>query len=218
MRPRLIAFDYDGTLAEDGVIRPATLAALADAKAAGLRLAIVTGRPHDELVSLCPDLDLFDLVVDENGAVLYFPATGEVADLGPAPPPEFIAELARREVRFGLGRIVVRTWRPHLEAAHEAIRALDLALDVIPNKYAVMIVPRGTDKGTGLEAGLVRLGVAPAETMAVGDDENDRAVFRVAGGRVAVANAVEALKAEADRVTRRPCGEGVVELLREHLL
>jgi hydroxymethylpyrimidine pyrophosphatase-like HAD family hydrolase len=36
--------------------------------------------------------------------------------------------------------------------------------------------------------------------------------------RVAVANAVESLKAEADRVMRRPCGEGVVELVREHLL
>ncbi len=218
MRPRLIAFDFDGTLAEDGVIRPATLAALADAKRAGFRLAIVTGRPHDELVSLCPDLGLFDLVVDENGSVLYFPATGEVQDLGPAPPPRFAAELARREVRFGLGRVVVRTWRPHLEAAHEAIRALDLALDVIPNRYAVMIVPRGTDKGTGLEAGLRRLGVEPAETMAVGDDENDRAVFRVAGMRVAVANAVESLKAEADRILRAPSGEGVVELVREHLL
>jgi len=218
MRPRLIAFDYDGTLAEDGIIRPATVAALADAKRAGFRLAIVTGRPHDELLALCPDLGLFDLVVDENGAVLYFPATGAVEDLGPAPPPQFAAELARREVRFSLGRVVVRTWRPHLEAAHEAIRALDLALDVIPNKYAVMIVPRGTDKGTGLEAGLRRLGVEPAETMAVGDDENDRAVFRVAALHVAVANAVESLKAEADRVMSRPCGQGVVELLRDPLL
>jgi hydroxymethylpyrimidine pyrophosphatase-like HAD family hydrolase len=54
--------------------------------------------------------------------------------------------------------------------------------------------------------------------VAVGDDENDRAMFRVAGMCVAVANAVESLKAEADRVMRRPCGEGVVELVREHLL
>jgi hypothetical protein len=218
MRPRLIAFDYDGTLAEDGVILPATLEALGDAKRAGFLLGLVTGRPHDELVTLCPDLGLFDLVVDENGSVLHFPATGEVEDLGRAPPPEFAAELARRSVRFSLGRVVVRTWRPHLKAAQEAIRALDLALDVIPNKYAVMIVPRGTDKGTGLEAGLRRLGVAPAETMAVGDDENDRAVFRVAGMSVAVANAVDGLKAEADRVMGAPSGAGIVELVREHLL
>jgi len=40
----------------------------------------------------------------------------------------------------------------------------------------------------------------------------------VAALRVAVSNAVEALKAEADRVMSRPCGQGVVELVREHLL
>ncbi|MCX5647764.1 MAG: HAD family hydrolase [Planctomycetota bacterium] len=218
MRPRLLALDYDGTLADDGVILPATRDALAEAKRAGFLLALVTGRPHDELLGICPEIGLFDLVVDENGSVLHFPGTGEVEDLGPAPPERFAEELVRRAIRHSRGRVVVRTWRPHLQEALAVIRDLGLALDVIPNKYAVMIVPRGIDKGTGLAAGLERLGVRASETVAVGDDENDRAVFRVAGMRVAVANAVESLKAEADRVMRRPCGEGVVELVREHLL
>ena len=54
--------------------------------------------------------------------------------------------------------------------------------------------------------------------MAVGDDENDRAVFRVAALRVAVANAVESLKAEADLVLERPNGAGVAEFIHERLL
>ena len=214
MAYQMLAFDYDGTLAEDGAIEPATLAALEEAKRAGFLLGLVTGRPHEELLGICPEIGLFDLVVDENGAVLHFPGTGEVQDLGPAPPERFAEELGRRGIRYGRGRIVVRTWRPNLEEAVSVIRDLGLALDVIPNKYAVMIVPCGIDKGTGLAAGLERLGVAPSETVAVGDDENDRAVFRVAGLRVAVANAVESLKAEADRVMSLPCGRGVVELLR----
>jgi len=218
MRPRLIAFDYDGTLAEDGAISPPTLEALAEAKRAGFLLGLVTGRPHDELLGICPEIGLFDLVVDENGSVLHFPATGEVEDLGPSPPERFSEELGRRAIRHSRGRVVVRTWRPHLQEALAVIRDLGLALDLIPNKYAVMIVPRGIDKGTGLAAGLERLGVRASETVAVGDDENDRAMFRVAALRVAVANAVEALKAEADLVLERPNGAGMAEFIRERLL
>ncbi len=218
MRPRLLALDYDGTLAEDGAISPPTLEALAKAKRAGFLLGLVTGRPHDELLGICPEIGLFDLVVDENGSVLHFPGTGKVEDLGPAPPERFAEELGRRAIRYSRGRVVVRTWRPHLQEALAVIRDLGLALDVIPNKYAVMIVPRGIDKGTGLAAGLERLGVTASETVAVGDDENDRAMFRVAALRVAVANAVEALKAEADLVLERPNGAGMVEFIRERLL
>ena len=218
MRPRLIAFDYDGTLADDGGISPATRQALQEAKRAGFLLGLVTGRPHDELLGICPEIGLFDLVVDENGSVLHFPGTGEVEALGPAPPERFAEELVRRAIRHSRGRVVVRTWRPHLQEALAVIRDLGLALDVIPNKYAVMIVPRGIDKGTGLAAGLERLGVTASETVAVGDDENDRAMFRVAALRVAVANAVEALKAEADLVLERPNGAGMAEFIRERLL
>jgi len=218
MAYRMLAFDYDGTLADDGGISPATRQTLQEAKRAGFLLGLVTGRPHDELLGICPEIGLFDLVVDENGSVLYFPATGVVENLGRAPPERFTEELGRQAIRHSRGRVVVRTWRPHLQEALALIRDLGLALDVIPNKYAVMIVPRGIDKGTGLAAGLERLGVAASETVAVGDDENDRAVFRVAALRVAVADAVEALKAEADLVLERPGGAGVTEFIRERIL
>ena len=218
MRPRLLALDYDGTLAEDGGISPATRDALAEAKRAGFLLGLVTGRPHDELLGICPEIGLFDLVVDENGSVLYFPGTGELEDLGRAPPERFAEELGRRAIRHSRGRIVVRTWRQDIEETLAVIRDLDLALDIFPNKYAVMIVPRGIDKGTGLAAGLERLGVAASETVAVGDDENDRAMFRVAALGVAVANAVESLKAEADLILERPSGAGVAEFIRERIL
>jgi hypothetical protein len=54
-----------------------------EAKRAGFLLGLVTGRPHDELLGICPEIGLFDLVVDENGSVLHFPGTGAVEDLRP---------------------------------------------------------------------------------------------------------------------------------------
>ena len=54
MAYRMLAFDYDETLAVDGVIQPPAGEALAEAKAAGWRLALVTGRPHEDLLERFP--------------------------------------------------------------------------------------------------------------------------------------------------------------------
>jgi hydroxymethylpyrimidine pyrophosphatase-like HAD family hydrolase len=45
--------------------------------------------------------------------------------------------------------------------------------------------------------------------VAVGDGENDVALLRAAGVGVAVENAVEELKAEADIVLTAPAGDGI---------
>ena len=66
---RALACDYDGTLAEHDKIAPATLEALQRARAAGMRLLLVTGRTLFELTRVCKHLDVFDAVVAENGAV-----------------------------------------------------------------------------------------------------------------------------------------------------
>jgi len=72
-----------------------------------------------------------------------------------------------------------------------------------------MIVPRGVSKASGLAVARERLGVSAAETIAVGDDGNDLALFDGAGLRVAVGNAIDAVKAAADVVLDAPNGEGV---------
>lgn len=218
MNYRMLAFDYDETLAAHGVIEPPTAEALAAAKTAGCQLALVTGRPHEELLGLCPHVPLFDLVVDENGAVLHIPATGQVDELCARPDGRLRAELARREIPFVAGRIVTITRRPHETETLAIIREGGLPYETFANRFAVMIVPRGVSKAKGFRAGLARLGLAPDEVIAVGDDQNDVDFLRAAGLRVAVANAIDAVKAEADLVTSRPNGEGVAEFIRERIL
>src|SRR3972149_735895 len=68
--------DYDGPLASEDRIGAEALAALAQARAAGLRLILVTGRTFFELLRVCEPIDLFDAGVAENGGGLYFPALG----------------------------------------------------------------------------------------------------------------------------------------------
>src|SRR5690606_26659205 len=81
-----LAADYDGTLAHGGVVDRETQNALVRLKETGRRLILVTGRELEDLKSVCRELDMFDRVVVENGALLYDPADGTERLLGEPPP------------------------------------------------------------------------------------------------------------------------------------
>jgi hypothetical protein len=108
---------------------------------------------------------------------------------------------------------VVSTWQPHETAVLETIRDLGLELQVIFNKGAVMVLPSGVNKATGLEAALLELGLSPHNCVGVGDAENDHAFIRLCECGVAVANALPLIQERADWVTRDPNGAGVSELI-----
>jgi len=93
------------------------------------------------------------------------------------------------------------------------IRDLGLELQVIFNKGAVMILPSGTNKATGLEAALLELGLSPHNCVGVGDAENDHAFIRLCECGVAVANALPLVQERADWVTPSRNGQGCVELI-----
>src|SRR6188768_1515373 len=112
-RFKALASDYDGTLAHDGAVRENTLAALQRLKSAGHRLVLVTGRVIHELVATFPDYAVFDLIVAENGALLFDPITQEAKLLGPRPPSSFIAALYDRQLPLQTGHAIVATWEPH---------------------------------------------------------------------------------------------------------
>ena len=80
-----LATDYDGTLAHDGIVDEATTGGLADFRQSGRRLLLITGREPPALERVFPELDLFDRVVAENGALLFEPATNSELPLAPEP-------------------------------------------------------------------------------------------------------------------------------------
>jgi hypothetical protein len=72
---------------------------------------LVTGRTFFDLTRVCDRLELFDTVVAENGAVLYWPRSQTLRDQAPAPSPRLLAELDRRGITYQAGRVVVDTAR-----------------------------------------------------------------------------------------------------------
>lgn len=211
-----LAADYDGTIAHDGIVAPDTLAALKRFKDSGRRLVLVTGRELPDLKSAFSGLSLFDKVVAENGALIYSPASEEERPVSPPPSPEFVKSLKKRGVKpLSVGRSIVSTWEPHQTSCLEVINELGLELEIIFNKGAVMVLPSGVNKATGLAVALKELGLSPHNVVGIGDAENDHAFMRACGLSVAVANALPAVKKTADLVTKSKRGEGVKELVRK---
>lgn len=214
MRYLALATDYDGTIAHDGIVNETTIAALERFRNSGRKLILVTGRELPDLMKTFSRLDLFDRVVAENGALLYRPETREETTLCGPPDQAFVEELDRRGVKpVSVGRTIVATWRPHETEVLEIIRDLNLELQVIFNKGAVMILPSGVNKASGLRAALRELGISEHSTAGVGDAENDHSFMSICECAVAVANAVPQLQERADLVTVADHGAGVGEMI-----
>ena len=115
--------------------------------------------------------------------------------------------------------------RPEMEAASLEIASSYPELRVFLHdsiwldRTRLTLQPAGTSKGSGLRHLLDQHGLEPAECMVFGDWHNDLHMFEVGGVNVAMANAVEEVKAAADIVLERSCEEdGVACFLEQHFL
>jgi HAD superfamily hydrolase (TIGR01484 family) len=106
------------------------------------------------------------------------------------------------------GRVIVATWHPHETTVVEVIRELGLELQIIFNKEAVMVLPSGINKATGLRVALDSLGLSPHNVVGVGDAENDHAFLSLCECAVAVANALPMVQERADWTTSHDHGPG----------
>ena len=178
---------------------------------------LVTGRELEDLKDIFPRLDLFDVVVAENGAVLFHPKTGKMELLHEPPPARFLDELRGRGVPVSVGHVILSSREPHETVILDVIKVLGLELEIIFNKGAVMVLPAGVNKATGLTLALHELGYTPEKCVGIGDAENDHAFLKLCGCAVAVNNALPSLKEHACYVSKASFGAGVVETI-ERLL
>jgi Cof subfamily protein (haloacid dehalogenase superfamily) len=83
----------------------------------------------------------------------------------------------------------------------------------------IEIVPAGLDKGQALLRMAELLEIPVEDTIAVGDEANDKMMLRTAGLGAAMANGTDEVKAEANYITRRDNNEsGVAEVIRTFML
>jgi trehalose 6-phosphate phosphatase len=199
-----LLLDLDGTLLDlaptpDDVVVPPSLPPALRRLRARLddALAIVTGRPVDQIEALLGDAPY--AIAGEHGGVLR-PAPGAPLLRADLPElPQFWLEQAAAAVAPHAGALVERKPRgfvlhyrlapdagPALEAAaHAIVAARAAAYAVLPAHMAWEIRPRGADKGTAVALLMSRPPFAGRLPVYVGDDVTDEDamhVARAAGG------------------------------------
>src|SRR5690348_8608983 len=216
MRYLALAVDYDGTAATHGHMSDDTRRAIERLRVSGRRSILVTGRRLDDLQQVCPKLSLFDLVVAENGAIVFDPRRHEEIVLAEPVPARVVDRLREQGVGpLEVGKVIVSAGDQHRIAVVDVIRELGLELQMIFNRTTVMVLPAGVNKATGLEFALRRLGLSRHEAVAIGNAENDHSLLMFCECGVAVANAAPSLKEAAAFVTRGANGTGVAEVIDE---
>ncbi|HEU4368697.1 MAG TPA: HAD-IIB family hydrolase [Methylomirabilota bacterium] len=218
MRLQALAVDYDGTLASHDRLADGAAVALERARRTGLRLILVTGRTFFELTRVCARLDLFDAVVAENGAVLHFPSDDAICDEGPPPPLRLIAELDRRSIPFQTGRVIVGTGHSYEAEVRAVLAAAGVDLRLVRNRAALMLLPAGVSKGSGVRRAMQRLGVSFHDVLAIGDAENDVDLFAACGYAACPGSAVAEVAAVADWVFPGDDGAAVVRAIEGPIL
>jgi hypothetical protein len=199
MKFGVLALDYDGTIARDGVLDPEVKAAIVEARARGIVVVIVTGRILSDLRQAAGDLGFVDAVVAENGAVFTFP-NGQTSLNGHSPPQVFLDELRRRGIECKAGQCVVEAAAASAPQILEVIRGLELPLVLLFNRSRLMILPQAISKGTGLREALNALRLSVHNAIAIGDAENDHDLLAACEVAVAVSWGSAALQKEADEI------------------
>jgi len=213
----VLATDFDGTLAMNGHVTPETWEMLRQAKTAGLSVVLVTGRTLESFITEGPFHELCEAVVAENGAIVYFPRRDIVTFPFGRLTPAVLQRLDSLGIPLERGMAIVATTVPHDEAILDVLREVGGGATVEYNRGAVMVLPLGATKGTGLLYALHELGFSAHNVAACGDAENDRSLFEVAEYAAAVANAPPGIKALADVVLPFANGEGVRSLIADLL-
>ena len=234
-------FDIDGTLVsfKTHEIPQSTIQALTEAKANGSRVYIATGRPPIIITNLGAIEQLIDGYITTNGALCY--VGNDLVACQPIPMQDVMTcvedcqqkgnsliVVGRRDVAvIDPKGDVDRIFRQML-----AVKNLDKAapLDVVLEQDILQLTPffpadyepdtditaNGADKGKGILAIARHEGFDPNHTIAFGDGGNDTSMILQAGIGIAMGNAIDELKQQADYVTTSVDDDGILNALRHY--
>lgn len=216
MKFRIFALDYDGTIAEAGVLDRDVKAAVAEARRQGIVVVLATGRVIADLERHIGSLDMFDAIVGENGAVVHFPR-GRSRLIGRPPSAAFLEALKDREIAFSSGQCIVDADADFAPQILAVIRALELPRVLVFNQDRVMVLPQGVSKGNGLREALSDFKLSPQQAIGIGNAENDYDLLSTCGWGVAVGWGSVALQQEADEVLKGKDPSAVATYLRRKM-
>ena len=206
-----IITDFDRTLSsKNGRIKSKLLKKM---KSLEKPFILVTGKKLEDVKELCKRYHVWQVVIAENGAIIYFPKTKKTV-IFTSPYIQQAREILRNsEILIAFGQVIISSKVENMKKLKEILKPLRKKLSFQKNIDEVMILPEGVNKGESVSRVLEELEIKPEKTIIIGDAENDIPLFKIPGYRVAVANADRKLKKLADEVTKKSSEEGVIEVL-----
>jgi HAD superfamily hydrolase (TIGR01484 family) len=138
------------------------------------------------------------------------------------PEGELSGEMIQTDLQEILGEPVSRVIIRDPNSSADDFVAMAARLGLHGTDYVVGwtawldLSPVGVSKASGLQHVAERLGVDPADVLAIGDGRNDIEMLRWAGRGVAMGQAVEEVIAAADEVTGTVYDDGAATELRKH--
>ena len=235
MSIKLIAVDIDGTLLNSQrQVTPEVFQAIQDAKAAGVKVVIATGRPIPGVLPLLEELNLNqdgDYVITFNGGLVQETSTGN----------ELIRETLSYEdyldIEVLANKLGVHSHAITKDGIYTSNRNIgrytvhESTLVHMPIYYrtpeevadkefvkAMYILKKTANKGIAVTHLAEKLGLSKEETMAIGDEENDRAMLEVVGSPVVMENGNPELKKIAKHITKSNDESGVAYAIRKWVL
>jgi phosphoglycolate phosphatase (TIGR01487 family) len=215
-----IACDYDRTLTDEKLkVSKKAVQILKTAKMRKkVKIIIVSGRMLGFLIKMNEHFQVADALVAENGAVIFLPNVDTKLVLKERSGQRLRDAFKLLDIPLEIGDVIVSTKRTYETTILKIINEAKLNVNIEYNRDSLMILPPGIDKGKGVLRALLLLGVPKGGLACIGDAENDVALFRIADVSVAVANAVNSLKKQADIICDSSHGEGVVEFVKNYVL
>ncbi len=237
---RLLVFDIDGVLTggEAQALDLPLLEELARMNRAARSnpelpaVTLCTGRPAPYVELMLQAIDGHLPGVFENGAGLYVPENYRFL-----PHPELSNGNAMPAVRARLEDTVVQrglayfqpgkeysltlfaanpTKTDQLDAiAAQALGPLAREVHLVYSTSCLNILPRGIDKGRGIQFLARRIGIAPDQMLGVGDSNVDLPFLEIVGHSAAPANANRAVRDLVQYVSPHETSNGVRDILRQ---
>ncbi len=221
MKKRTFAVDIDGTITENGGgrIHLDALEALRRLTNMGHDVIFVTGRSSVEGFLLSVFGGTTKIAVGENGGCITLD-TDEHVLLGNIDECKNAFDLIKNNIDnvkekrvFPRMTEVVLERTFDLELARKLLSEKNIDVELSDSQYAYHINSPGINKGTGFTKIMEKLSILPEDVIAIGDSATDIPLFKVAKTSIALGNASDQVKSEANMVVSAKAGDGVLEAL-----
>ena len=178
-----------------------------------IKLIIASGRALDFMLDFKTKNPIWDAIVAENGAIVYFPQTRNTIRINEVDGKRICGVFSNARFPADIRDSTVSVKRRYERRIRQILDSDGIEANIERNVDDIMIMPRNVNKKAGIRMALGELGIEPKSCAFFGDSENDISMFTFPGLTVAMKKAHPELKKQADEVLRTDIPQGLITYL-----